>query len=116
MTATAVRPRPFLALRRDGETDASLGVRIALTSPILGYFVLVAGMLAFHVAGEAGLALFFIYWLYIGICQWVYLVPLLAFAFATRRNQLALGVIKGGAIIGAANLVAWAIGLRLGVW
>jgi hypothetical protein len=56
------------------------------------------------VGGEAGLGLFYVYWLYIGVSQCVYLAPGIAVALLRKRPALASGLLRGGGIIAVANV------------
>jgi hypothetical protein len=101
-------------LRRKGEADGRFGVRMALSGPLLFYFLLFVVMIVFRVEGEAGLGLTLSYWLFIGAAQCVYLVPAVALALLRSRRQVAWGLIRGGGIIAVVNLVAWGLGLWIG--
>ena len=90
-------------------SDVKLGVRVALSGTLLGFMVLIAGMLTGHVERWIALP----YWLFIGLVQWAYLVPGIAIAAWRRRGKLAKGLALGGGIVAAVNALAWVIGVYL---
>ena len=105
----------LIVLRRPGEKDMSLGMRVAALIPVAMSPLAFAGMLLAHVGGEAGMLLTVMYWLFIGIWQWLYLAPAIGWALSTHRRDMAKGLALGGLIISIANATAWGIGMYLGV-
>jgi hypothetical protein len=100
----------FLRLRRPGEGDRRLGVRLALSAPIIVYMAMFVVMF-FFVDGESGLGVTLAYWLLIGLAQLIYLVPTIAIVAWRGRTDLAKGLALGGGIIAAADLAAWGLGV-----
>jgi hypothetical protein len=107
--------RSFLAFRRPGESDSRLGMRLAILGPILCYLLLGVALVALGGEGEAGLGMALSYWLFIGVSQCVYLIPGICVALLTRHSGIAWGLLRGGGIIAVINVLAWGIGLYIGV-
>ena len=105
----------LLIVRKPGEKDRSLGMRIAASVPVALYPLLFVGMLLFRVGGEAGLGLTLAFWLFIGVWEWLYLAPAIGWALAKKHPEIAKGLALGGVIIGVTNAAAWGIGMYLGV-
>jgi hypothetical protein len=101
----------FLASARSSESERRFGVRLALYGPIPFVLVvmLVMTLLPIEADAEWGIA----YWLFIGVIQWIYLLPGVVLALALRRRQVAWGLLLGGGIVGGLNLVGWGLGLVL---
>jgi hypothetical protein len=103
--------RRLFRWRRPGEPDLRFGMRLALSGPILFYVVVLLGMLAAQVEGEAGLGLTLAYWLFIGVSQLLYLAPGIAIAVWRGQRTVAKGLALGGVIIAAVDALAWIIGV-----
>src|SRR5258707_90795 len=84
--------RRLFSWRRPGEGDRRLGIRLAVSAPLLVYMALFFGMLAWRVEGEAGLGLTLAYWLFIGLAQLIYIVPCIVVAAWRHRPELAKGL------------------------
>jgi hypothetical protein len=107
--------RRLLIVRKPGETDRALGMRLALSIPVALYPLLFVGMLLARVGGEAGAGLSLAYWLFIGVWEWAYLAPAIGWALAKPHREMASGLALGGIIIAIANGAALGIGMYLGV-
>jgi hypothetical protein len=107
--------RRILQVRKPGEADSRFGMRLAVSSPVPLYLMLVVGMLVTNVSGEGSLGLTLTFWLFIGAWQWLYLVPGASLALLRKQPAMAKGLVLGGVCISIANGFAWALGLYLGV-
>ena len=105
----------LVVIRRPGEKDMSLGMRLAALIPVAMCPLAFAEMLLARVGGEAGMLLTVVYWLLVGVWEWLYLAPAIAWALATHRRDMANGLALGGLIIALTNATAWGIGMYLGV-
>jgi hypothetical protein len=100
-----------IASPRPSESQKRFGVRLALygSIPFMFAIMLILAFVPVDVDAEWGIA----YWLFIGVIQWIYLLPGAVLALALRRRQLAKGLLLGGAIVAGLNLGAWGLGLAL---
>ena len=105
----------LFTVRKPGEKDRSLGMRLALSVPVASYPLLFAGMLLARVGGESGLGITLFFWLFIGAWEWLYLAPAIGWALVKKHPEMAKGLALGGVIIAITNGAAWAMGMYLGV-
>ena len=110
-----LRAQRLFFVRKVGETDRSLGMRVAFSLPVALYPLLFLGMLLARVGGEAGLVLSLAFWLFIGVWEWLYLGPAIGWALTKKHVETAKGLTLGGLIIAITNGVAWGIGMYMGV-
>ena len=107
--------RHLLLVRKPGEKDKSLGMRIAASIPVALYPLVFLVMLLARVDPEGGMVIALAFWLFIGIWEWLYLAPAIGWALLKRRMEIAKGLALGGFLIAIANVGAWGIGYFLGV-